>query len=102
MVKKCAEKMGWTVEEFGSDEGRKYRVRDSDGDFIYGIGHNWIASKWNPLHYDAQAFQLVERLKLEIVYPNGRDKSRAHVSSGSTVAKSKDLRRAIVECVSKL
>lgn len=105
MIRRCAEKMGWTVEP--QIDGKRSRVRNADGDVIYTIGG--IFATYRPLTEDAQCFALVKRFHLYIdppdwqADPQGAAWQVTHYAGGAvTVIQSTDLNRAVVECVARI
>ena len=100
MVKKCAERMGinYSLEdEYGNTDCGVFWKDPSD---------YYITSEYDPLTDDAQAMALVKKFELEICIGVrfGDDGWLVSGERGNLLHEvwSKDLNRAIVECVAKL
>jgi hypothetical protein len=94
MIKKCAEKMGFSFYEIDG------RVRLE--------GRYAISGDYDPLHDDAQAMALMKKFNLNLNHtlPSPENHTGDWVVSAhkdmNTYGCSGDLNRAIVECVAKM
>jgi len=97
MIKKCAEKMGYSI----------VAEPNAENEFKHTVLVNELRVGYCPLHDDAQAMALVKKLRLSIdTYEVGQwrvyTEELATLHGTMFCADGDDLNRAIVECVSKL
>lgn len=88
IIKRCAEKMGYIT---APDRGGNFVLVNSLG--------------YDPLHDDAQAMALVKKFRLGIYFSADDDEwgcYKFHEYGNDPDVSSKDLNRAICECVTKL
>lgn len=75
-------------------------------EFVKGTTETWVRSTYNPLQDDAQAMALVKRFRMDVKAffssePGGGSWEAVGTISGWDRTRSKDLNRAICECVAK-
>ena len=105
IVRKCAERMGYTLEPYS----KGIRLRGEDGYVCMVIGDSPIAKQYDPLHDRAQAMDLVIKFGLFIDPPDWQPVKGwntwqvNHYAGGKvTEIRSEDLLRAICECVANI
>ena len=92
MIRKCAEKMGYRMD---ADNGFSRLQQGAGMD-----APEWFEFIYDPFRDKTQAMELVEKLRLNIEPCGGTTWEVWRLRT--EVARDSDLRRAIVECVSKL
>ena len=90
----CAEAMGYTVTPHANRKFSPHLMWIANGD------------NWNPLHDPAQAFALVENLRLNIMILDAIDGHaagwwRVDSQDGDVTCRHADLKRAIVLCAAR-
>lgn len=96
----CAQAMGYRLERMAESE--KWRLRDSDGDVVAGLGAGWkYLVSYDPLHDDAQAMALIKRFGVATYIVHGGNWTADMPELARSVA-NQSLNAAIVYCVAQM